>query len=157
MGNVARRGLLVDGAADDGKGGDRLGGGFGPLAWPSRADLVRRVSDDEEQIIQLDLDAIFAGEAPDFYLKPSDVVNVGTTVPAYFFAVLRNSFRFTYGAGFVYDRNFADSETFQAREQLKQRRTRSARRRGFRSSTTDRVQCDSRHRLLAGVNAGRSL
>lgn len=124
MGNVARPGAYtLTGRRLTVKEAIASAGGFGPLAWPSRADLVRRVSDDEEQIIQLDLDAIFAGEAPDFYLRPSDVVNVGTTVPAYFFAVLRNSFRFTYGAGFVYDRNFGDSDTFVAREQLKQRRT----------------------------------
>ena len=120
MGNVARPGAYtLTGRRLTVKEAIASAGGFGPLAWPSRADLVRRLSEDEEQIIQLDLDAIFAGDAPDFYLKPSDVVNVGTTVPAYFFAVLRNSFRFTYGAGFVYDRNFGDSDTFDAKQELK--------------------------------------
>jgi polysaccharide biosynthesis/export protein len=95
------------------------GGGFGPLAWPSRAEVVRRVGKDEEQIIQLNLDAIFAGTAPDFYVKPNDIVNVGTNAAAVFLAVLRNAFRFSYGFGFVYDRNFADSDTFDAKQQLK--------------------------------------
>src|SRR5690606_19884676 len=44
-------------------------GGFGPLAEPSRANLVRRLAGDEEQTIQIDLDAILSGETPDFYLR----------------------------------------------------------------------------------------
>ena len=97
-------------------------GGFGPLAWPARADLIRRVSNDEEQIIQVDLDAIFAGKAPDFFLRPDDVVNVGSSPAATFLAVMRNAFRLSYGFGFVYDRNFGDSDSFAAREQVKNRR-----------------------------------
>jgi hypothetical protein len=132
MGNIARPGAYT-------LGGQRLtvkeavaaAGGFGPLAWPSRAELVRRISSDEEQIIQLDLDAIFSGEAPDFYLKPNDIVNVGTTPAAVFFAVVRNAFRFTYGMGFVYDRNFADSDSFSAREQVKNRRNQESQLRGI--------------------------
>jgi len=34
---------------------------------------------------------------------------------------LRNAFRFSYGMGFVYDRNFADSDTFTAKEQIRAR------------------------------------
>ncbi len=89
-------------------------GGFNALAWPSRAQLIRRISPNEEQSIQLDLDAIFAMKAPDFYLKPNDIIQVGTTPLSPFLAVLRNAFRFTYGFGFVYDRNFADQDTFSA-------------------------------------------
>jgi hypothetical protein len=81
-------------------------------------------------MIQLDLDAIFAGNAPDFYLKPNDIVNVGSHAVAGFLAVLRNAFRLSYGFGFVYDRNFADSDTFQAKEQLKVRRNQEALQRG---------------------------
>ncbi|MBN2559657.1 MAG: polysaccharide biosynthesis/export family protein [Phycisphaerae bacterium] len=132
MGNVARRGAYsLTGRRLTVKEAIASAGGFGPLAWPARADLIRRVSEDEEQIIQLDLDAIFAGEAPDFYLRPSDIVNVGTNPAAVFFAVLRNAFRFSYGMGFVYDRNFADSDTFQAREQVKNRRRVEAQMRGI--------------------------
>jgi hypothetical protein len=47
-----------------------------------------------------------------------------------FLAVLRNAFRLSYGFGFVYDRNFADSDTFQAKEQLKVRRNQEALQRG---------------------------
>lgn len=106
-------------------------GQFGPLAWPSRADLVRRVSGDEEQTIQIDLDAIFAGEAPDFYLRPNDMIQVSSHPIATFLAVLRNAFRFTYGFGFVYDRNYADSDSFAAQEQLRARRRAEATQRGL--------------------------
>jgi polysaccharide export outer membrane protein len=123
MGNVARPGAFeLTGRRLTVKEAIASGGGFGPLAWPSRADLIRRVGKDEEQMIQLDLDGIFAGNAPDFYLKPNDIVNVGTNAVAPFLAVLRNAFRLSYGFGFVYDRNFADSEGFQAKEQIRQRR-----------------------------------
>ena len=119
-GNVARPGAYaLTGRRLTVKQAIVSGGGFGPLAWPSRAEVVRRVSKDEEQIIQLNLDAIFAGSAPDFYVKPDDIVNVGTNAAAVFMAVLRNAFRFSYGFGFVYDRNFADSDTFDAKQQLK--------------------------------------
>ena len=43
----------------------------------------------------------------------------------------RNSFRFSYGLGFVYDRNFADKDTFFAQEQLKTRRRAEAEARGL--------------------------
>ncbi len=132
MGNIARAGAYsLSGRRITVKEAVAAAGGFGPLAWPARADLIRRVNQDEEQIIQLDLDAIFAGNAPDFYLRPNDILNVGTTPVSVFLAVLRNSFRFSYGLGFVYDRNFADSDSFGAREQVKARREASAARRGL--------------------------
>lgn len=104
-------------------------GGFNALAWPSRAQLIRQISPNEEQSIQLDLDAIFAMKAPDFYLKPNDIIQVGTTPLSPFLAVLRNAFRFTYGFGFVYDRNFADQDTFSAQlaEKNRQAQQRAAR------------------------------
>lgn len=121
MGNIARPGAYdITGRRMTVKEAIASAGGFGPLAWPSRADLIRRISQDEEQIIQLDLDAIFAGNAPDFYLRPNDIVNIGTTAAAPFLAVVRNAFRFSYGLGFVYDRNFADVDTFQARLSARQ-------------------------------------
>lgn len=106
-------------------------GGFGPLAEPSRANLVRRISKDEEQTIQIDLDAIMAGETPDFYIRPNDTINVGSTPVHIFLAVLRNAFRLSYGFGFVYDRNFADSDTFTAREQVRQRELQEKQLRGL--------------------------
>lgn len=132
MGNVARPGAFTLSARRmTVKEAIASAGGFGPLAWPSRADLVRRVSDDEEEIIQLDLDAVFAGETPDFYIKPNDIINVGTTIPAYFFAVFRNAFRFSYGMGFVYDRNFADEDTWTVKQQQEQWRMQKRQMRGL--------------------------
>lgn len=132
FGNVARPGAYaLTGRRLTMKQAIAAAGGFGPLAWPSRADLVRRVSKDEEQIIQVDIDAIFAGKSPDFYLRPQDVVNVGSSPVSGFLAVMRNAFRLSYGFGFVYDRNFADADSFGAREQVKARRSNEAFQRGL--------------------------
>ncbi|MCK4601704.1 MAG: hypothetical protein KAU28_04520, partial [Phycisphaerae bacterium] len=83
-------------------------GNLGALAWPQNSILVRRIGDDQEQTVPIDIEAIFRGEEPDFLLKPNDVLAIGTDIRATFFAVLRNAFRMTYGFGFIYDRNFAD-------------------------------------------------
>lgn len=83
-------------------------GNLGPLAWPENSILIRRIGDNQEQIISLDIQAIFRGEEPDRFLKPNDVIAVGTDPRAIFYAVVRNAFRMTYGFGFIYDRNFAD-------------------------------------------------
>jgi hypothetical protein len=58
--------------------------------------------------VRVDLPKIFAGEAPDFYLRPYDTVNVGTNAFMPFLTSLRGAFRFTYGFGFIYDRNYYD-------------------------------------------------
>lgn len=91
-------------------------GGLSPLAWPDRCELVRRYNDNQEEIIQLNLDAIFAGTQPDVVLKPNDVLNVGTNAVAPFMATVRNAFRLTYGFGFVYDRNFADIDSYSSKQ-----------------------------------------
>lgn len=123
MGHVARPGAYrFSGRPLTVKEAIASAGGFDALAWPSRADLVRRLSQYEEQIVQLDLDAIFAGSAPDFYMRPNDILNVGTHAVATFLAVARNAFRLSYGFGFVYDRNFADEDSFFAQEQIRARR-----------------------------------
>ncbi|MDY6914239.1 MAG: SLBB domain-containing protein, partial [Planctomycetota bacterium] len=83
-------------------------GNLGPLAWPENSILVRRIGDNQEQVIPLDIEAIFQGEEPDVFLKPDDVIAVGTDVRTSFYAVVRNAFRMTYGFGFIYDRNFAE-------------------------------------------------
>jgi polysaccharide export outer membrane protein len=85
------------------------------LAIPNRTDLVRRIGPDRQVFVRVDLAKVFAGTAPDVYLKPDDKVLVGTSWYAPFVAALRNSFRFTYGAGFIYDKNFAYSDNFQTR------------------------------------------
>jgi len=81
-------------------------GNLSDLAIPERIDLIRRVNDDQEATVRLNLKAIFNGTQPDFYLKPNDLINVGTSFPATPLAVVRNGFRTTYGFGFVLDRNF---------------------------------------------------
>jgi len=57
--------------------------------------------------VRIDLAKLFAGTQPDVFIKPDDQVLVGTNAIAPYLAAVRNAFRFTYGAGFIYDRNFA--------------------------------------------------
>ncbi|OHB56007.1 MAG: hypothetical protein A2173_07565 [Planctomycetes bacterium RBG_13_44_8b] len=83
-------------------------GGLAPLAWPKRCEVIRRIGNNKEEIVMVDLDKIASGEQPDFFIKPNDLINVGTHSTARWRAILRNAFRATYGYGFVYDRNFAD-------------------------------------------------
>jgi len=83
-------------------------GGLTAVAVPWRTELVRRISETEEEIIYVDLGKVSRGEAPDFYVQPEDQIRVGTDQGAVYNAVLRNAFRATYGLGFVYDMNFAD-------------------------------------------------
>ncbi len=85
-------------------------GGLGPLAWPKRCEVVRRIGKKKEEIVMVDLDKIYSGEQPDFFIKPNDLINVGTHPTARWRAVLRNAFRATYGFGFIYDRNFGSRE-----------------------------------------------
>jgi len=88
-------------------------GGLGQLAWPSRCEIIRREKGTDKQItIPVNLDHVFAGLEDDVLLRADDIVNVGTDIIAPFLFVIRNSFRFTYGFGFVYDRNFADKDAY---------------------------------------------
>jgi hypothetical protein len=75
---------------------------------PERVDLTRRIGDDREATIRLNLRAIFEGTQPDVFLKPDDQVNVGTNFWAQPAAIIRNGFRMTYGFGFLLDRNFGN-------------------------------------------------
>jgi len=86
-------------------------GNLSPLAWPNRCTVYRRYGDREE-MHQVNLDAIFAGKEQDLILKNNDLILVGTHPAASFLAVIRSAFRLTYGFGFVYDRNFADIDSF---------------------------------------------
>jgi protein involved in polysaccharide export with SLBB domain len=83
-------------------------GNLNGLAIPERVDLVRRVGDNQEAVVRLNLRAIFNGTEPDIFLKPNDLVNIGTSFAATPLAVFRNGLRSTYGFGFVIDRNFDD-------------------------------------------------
>lgn len=83
-------------------------GGFGDLAIPERTDVIRRLGDNRQAIIRIDLRAINEGTQPDVFLKPDDRINVGTNFWAYPLAVIRNGFRASYGFGFIIDRNFGN-------------------------------------------------
>src|SRR5690606_10789461 len=83
---------------------------FDALAIPSRTEIIRRLPGDREVFVRVDLEKIFAGQQSDLYLKPNDVVNVGTNAAAPFLAAIRGAFRFTYGFGFLYDRNYYDDD-----------------------------------------------
>ena len=85
-------------------------GGYDQLALPMRTEIIRRIGDDKQVYAMVDLDKIACGLQPDIYLKPNDVVRVGTDVIAPFVSAFRNAFRFTYGFGFLYDRNFAPQQ-----------------------------------------------
>lgn len=59
------------------------------MAWPDRVTVYRRVGQ-REQMIQVNLDRIFAGLDADFFLKRDDIVNVGTHPVAPFLLQIRN-------------------------------------------------------------------
>ena len=80
------------------------------LAWPSRCEIIRRLGENKEVTHLVNLEKLFAGTAPDLFIKPNDIINVGSHPVSRWAAVIRNSFRSTYGFGFVYDRNFADKD-----------------------------------------------
>jgi polysaccharide export outer membrane protein len=111
MGNVNSQGFIdMTGRPLTLKMAIAAAGGLGPLAWPKKCEVIRRVSKKREEIVMVDLDKIAMGEQPDFFIKPNDLINVGTHSTARWRAVLRNAFRATYGFGFIYDRNFADRD-----------------------------------------------
>ncbi len=87
-------------------------GNLAPLAWPDRCTVYRRLGDREE-MIQVNINRLFAGDDPDFYIKKDDLIVVGTHPASVFLAILRNAFRITYGFGFVWDRNFADVDNLE--------------------------------------------
>jgi protein involved in polysaccharide export with SLBB domain len=111
MGNVNRSGVInITGRPMTLKMAIAAAGGLGPLAWPKSVEVIRRIGKEKEEIVMVDLDKIASGEQPDFFIKPHDLINVGTHPSARWRAVLRNAFRAAYGFGFVYDRNFADAD-----------------------------------------------
>ena len=80
------------------------------LAIPQRTELIRRIGPAREAFVLVDTNAIFAGTQPDIFLKPNDIVHVGTNLLAPFIAAVRGGFRITYGFGFLYDRNFSPAQ-----------------------------------------------
>jgi polysaccharide export outer membrane protein len=87
-------------------------GGLTGLAIPERVDLIRRVADNQEVTVRINFRDITNGRAPDFFLKPNDTINIGTSFIATPLAVFRNGFRASYGFGFILDRNF-EQDVFQ--------------------------------------------
>ena len=83
-------------------------GGLGEIAIPERVDLTRKVGDNREATIRLNLAAIRNRTEPDVLLKPGDHVIIGTNFWATPLAVIRNGFRMSYGFGFLLDRNFGN-------------------------------------------------
>ena len=83
-------------------------GDLGPTAVPERVDLTRIVGPNEQATIMLNFRAIAEGTQPDIYIKPDDMINIGTKFWATPLAVLRGGFRTSYGFGFLLDRNFGN-------------------------------------------------
>ncbi|MFA5252362.1 MAG: polysaccharide biosynthesis/export family protein [Phycisphaerae bacterium] len=110
-GNVNYQGVVpMDGRPVTLKMAVAAAGGLGSLAWPKRCEVTRRIGRNKEETVMVDLDKIASGEQPDFFIKPLDLINVGTHSTARWRAVLRNSFRASYGFGFIYDRNFGETD-----------------------------------------------
>ncbi|MDP6635479.1 MAG: polysaccharide biosynthesis/export family protein [Phycisphaerae bacterium] len=91
-------------------------GNLNALAYPENSTLVRRIGRDQEQTTAINVRAIVAGTEPDQFLKPNDVLEIGTHWKTSFLAVVRNAFRVSYGFGMIYDRNFGAAR--RAGEQL---------------------------------------
>ena len=86
-------------------------GGLDQLGIPGRTLIKRRVDNNKQVVARVDLEKIMSGQEPDIYLKPDDVVEVGTNALAPFLAAARGGFRITYGFGFLYDRNYAPQQS----------------------------------------------
>lgn len=109
LGNVNNQGVInLTGRPMTLKMAIAAAGGLGPLAWPKKCEVIRRIGEKKEEIVMVDLEKIANGTQPDFFIKPNDIINVGTHGISRYLAVLRNAFRATWGPGFVYDRNFSD-------------------------------------------------
>ena len=80
-----------------------------PYAVPYKTDVIRRIGDNE-LFLRVDLGKVFAGKQPDIYIKPNDVITVGTDFYPPFLIALRTAFRISYGFGFLYDRNYAPQQ-----------------------------------------------
>jgi len=90
-------------------------GGLNQLAWPKNVEVTRRVGQNKEVTVMVNLDKIAKGLQPDFFIKPYDLINVGTHGISRYAAVLRNAFGASYGFSFSYGRNFATRDFFGTR------------------------------------------
>jgi polysaccharide export outer membrane protein len=108
MGNVNRQGYInLTGRPMTLKMAIAAAGGLGELAWPKKVEVVRRIGRNKEEIVMVDLDRISRGEQPDFFIKPDDLINVGTHPTSQWRYALRNAFSARYGFWLDYYRNFA--------------------------------------------------
>ena len=111
MGQVARAGpYSLTGRRLTVKHAIAVAGPLTSLADPQRCDIIRRIGEDREVFYRVNLQKLMQGTAHDMFLKPNDIINVGSHPVARWVATVRNSFRSTYGFGFVYDRNFSDKD-----------------------------------------------
>ncbi|MBI4719379.1 MAG: polysaccharide biosynthesis/export family protein [Planctomycetes bacterium] len=96
-----------------------IAGGLSGLAWPDRCTIYRRIGQ-REQMIQVNLDRIFAGVDADFMIKRGDIINVGTHPFAPFLQRIRAlslpNIANNVGYGFTYARNYADIDSFAVRQ-----------------------------------------
>jgi protein involved in polysaccharide export with SLBB domain len=107
MGHVNRPGVFsLTGRKVTMKMAIAAAGNMDQLAIPRRCELIRRIGTNQEAIVYVNLQSIFDGSQPDIFLKPNDLINVGTDMVSPFLAITRNAYRLSYGFGFVYDRNF---------------------------------------------------
>jgi len=90
-------------------------GGLNALAWPKNVEVTRRIGQNKEVTVMVNLDKIAKGLQPDFFIKPYDLINVGTHGISRYAAVLRNAFGASYGFSFNYGRNFATRDFFGTR------------------------------------------
>ena len=104
MGNVVRSGPInITGRPMTLKMAISAAGGLGQLAWPKKVEVIRRIGRNKEEIVMVDLDKIAQGLQPDFFIKPDDLINVGTHQTSIIRIILRNSYSLSFG----YSRNFA--------------------------------------------------
>lgn len=83
-------------------------GDLGPIAVPEKVSLTRRIGDNVQATVTLNYAAILQQTEPDIFIKPNDIISIGTSWGATPMAIIRNGFRATYGFGFLLDRNFGN-------------------------------------------------
>ena len=106
MGEIERPGVYaLTGRRTTIKQAVAAGGNVTRAAWPENSYLIRRIGASQEQVTPINLEKIFAGEEPDIYLKPNDIIAVGTHAAVPFLAALRGIVP-TLTTGFSYARNF---------------------------------------------------
>ena len=74
--------------------------GLNPIAIPERVDFTRKLGEDREATLRVNLAAIRNRAEPDIFIRQDDHIHIGTN----FLAAPRrssNGFRMTYGFGFL--------------------------------------------------------